>query len=76
MPHLIARKPQDLAAVARAAREQAGLSQAELAERLALSRDYMVDLESGRLSLQVDRLMRVFHELGVTVTLEYGGDDA
>ena len=51
MPELRARKPSDLAAVIRAAREDAGLSQAELAERLAFSRDYMVDLEAGRAGL-------------------------
>ena len=75
MPKLTARKPQDLAAVVRAAREEAGISQAALAERLALTRDYVVDLESGKLSLQVSRLMRVFHELGVTVTLDFGNHD-
>ncbi|WP_168914798.1 helix-turn-helix domain-containing protein [Microcella flavibacter] len=76
MPELRARKPSDLAAVIRAAREDAGLSQAELAERLAFSRDYMVDLEAGRAGLQLTRLFRVLHELGVTVTLEYEADDA
>jgi len=78
MPRLTVRKPQDVAAVIRAAREDAGLSQAELAGRLAFSRDYMIDLESGRPNLFATRVLRVLHELGVTVTLEYGraGDGA
>lgn len=76
MPSLSARKPKDLAAVIRAAREDAGISQAALSERLAFSRDYMVDLESGQPNLYISRLFRVLHELGITVTLEYGDDDA
>ena len=48
VPTLNARKLQDVAAVIRAAREDAGLRQEELAERLAFSRDYMIELESGK----------------------------
>lgn len=76
MTAIPARKPSDLAAVIRAAREDTGLSQAELAERLAFPRDYMVDLESGRPNLYAKRLFRVFHELDITVTLTFGSDDA
>lgn len=76
MTSVVARKPADLAAVIRAAREDAGLSQAQLAKRLAFSRDYMVDLESGAANLYISRLFRVMHELGVTLTVEFGDDDA
>jgi ribosome-binding protein aMBF1 (putative translation factor) len=65
----------DVAAVVRAAREDAGLSQGELTERLAFSRDYTVDLESGRGSLHATRLLRTLHELGITVTFTYGDGD-
>lgn len=71
MPALTARKLKDVATVIKAAREDKGLSQAELAERLAFSRDYMVDLESGRPNVYTTRLFRVLHELGITLTLEY-----
>lgn len=71
MPALTARKINDIAAVIKAAREDKGLSQSELAERLAFSRDYMVDLESGRSTVYTTRLFRVLHELGITLTLEY-----
>jgi transcriptional regulator with XRE-family HTH domain len=71
MPRVAARKLQDVAAVVKAAREDAGLSQSELAERLAFSRDYMVDLEAGKPTVQLTRLFRVLHELGITVTLSY-----
>ena len=76
MPTLNARKQQDVAAVIRAVREEAGISQTDLAERLAFSRDYMVDLESGKGNVYTSRLFRVLHELGITVTLTYGDDRA
>lgn len=76
MSSLSARKPADIADVIRAARENAGLSQAELADRLAFSRDYMGDMESGKPNLYATRLFRVLHELGVTVTLDYKDDHA
>ena len=72
MPSLDARKQKDIAAVIKAAREDAGVSQADLAERLAFPRDYMVDLESGKGNVYTTRLFRVLHELGITVTLTYG----
>jgi ribosome-binding protein aMBF1 (putative translation factor) len=64
MPSLTARKLADVAAVVKAAREDADVSQSELADRLAFSRDYMIDLESGKANL------------GITVTLTYGNDHA
>lgn len=76
MPTLTARKLKDVAAIIRAARADRGLSQGELAERLAFSRDYMVDLESGKPNLYTARLFRVLHELGITVTLEYADHHA
>jgi transcriptional regulator with XRE-family HTH domain len=76
MPILKARKLKDIAAVIKAAREDAGLRQDELAERLAFSRDYMIDLESGKGNVYTTRLFRVLHELGITMTLTYGDHDA
>jgi len=76
MPTLTARKLQDVAAVIRAAREDAGLRQEDVAERLAFSRDYMIDIESGKGSVLTTRLFRVLHELGIRVTLTYGDEDA
>jgi len=76
MPILQARKLKDIAAVIKAAREDAGLRQDELAERLAFSRDYMIDLESGKGNVYTTRLFRVLHELGITMTLTYEDHDA
>jgi HTH-type transcriptional regulator/antitoxin HipB len=76
MPTITARKLQDVAAVIKAAREDAELSQGELAERLAFSRDYMTDLESGKGNLFTNRLFRTLHELGITMSLTYRDLDA
>ncbi len=51
-------------------RHTAGLSQAELAKRTGLHRTYLSDLERGHETEQVRRLLRVFKELGVRMTLE------
>lgn len=76
MPTLTARKLKDIAAVVKAVREDEGLTQSDLADRLAFSRDYLVDLESGKGNLYTTRLFRLLHELEITVTLSYGGDRA
>lgn len=64
-----ARKARDLSSALAAARRRRGWSQAEMAARIGVSRDYIGDLESGELGLQVNRLMRLFGELGVGVVL-------
>ena len=63
------RKARDLSATLAAARRQRGWTQAELADRIGVSRDYVGDIESGRLGVQAIRLMQMFGELGVEVVL-------
>jgi len=76
MPTLTVRKQQDVAAIIRAVREDSGLSQADVASKLGFSRDYMVDIESGRPNIFASRLLRVLHELSITMTLAYEVGDA
>lgn len=71
MPTLPIRKPQDLGSIIRLAREQQGLSQTELADHLAFSRDYMMTLESGDPNIWAQRLFRTLHELGIELTVNY-----
>ena len=59
-----------LGAAIRHYRQQAGLSQAELAERAGLNRTYLSDLEQGRETEQVKRILRLLNQLGVRMTLE------
>jgi HTH-type transcriptional regulator / antitoxin HipB len=51
-------------------RLQGGISQAELAERAGLNRTYLSDLEQGKETEQVKRILRVLKQLGVRMTLE------
>lgn len=51
-------------------RHEAGLTQADLAERAGLNRTYLSELEQGRETEQVKRILRVLKRLGVRMTLE------
>lgn len=51
-------------------REEAELSQAELAARSGLNRTYLSDLETGKETEQLRRLLRVLRQLGVRMTLQ------
>jgi len=51
-------------------REQAGLSQAELADRAGINRTYLSDLEGGAETEQLKRILRVLRQLGVRMTLD------
>ena len=62
--------PASLGAAIRHYRRQAGLSQAELAERTGLHRTYLSDLEQGKETEQVRRILRVLKQLGVRMMLE------
>lgn len=62
--------PASLGAAIRHYRKQAGLSQAELAERAGLNRTYLSALEQGRETEQVKRILRLLNQLGVRMTLE------
>jgi transcriptional regulator with XRE-family HTH domain len=59
-----------LGAAIRHYRLQSGLSQAELAERAGLNRTYLSNLEQGKETEQVRRILRMLKELGVRMTLE------
>ena len=50
-------------------REQAGLTQVELARRAGIRRTYLAELEAGHVTEQTVRLVRLFKELGVRITI-------
>ena len=62
--------PASLGAAIKHYRRQAGLSQAELAERTGLHRSYLSALEQGRETEQLRRILRVLTHLGVRMSLE------
>ena len=51
-------------------REQAGLTQAELADMAGLNRSYLANLEQGKETEQMRRILRVLKLLGVRATLQ------
>lgn len=62
--------PESLGSAIRYYRTEAGLSQAQLAEIAGLNRTYLSNLESGKETEQVRRILRVLRQLGVRMTLE------
>jgi HTH-type transcriptional regulator / antitoxin HipB len=62
--------PESLGLAIRHYRREAGLTQAELAELTGLQRTYLTELEGGRQTEQVRRLLRILNRLGVRVVLE------
>ncbi len=75
MPTVQVRKFSDIGPVIKAVREGRAVRQEDLAEQLAFSRDYLIDLEKGKGSLYLTRLFRTLNELGITVTLRYPSSD-
>lgn len=65
----VVRTPQQLSALMRAFRKSAGISQAELATRLGVSRQAVSALERAPESATFDRLMKVWAVLGLEVSL-------
>jgi transcriptional regulator with XRE-family HTH domain len=51
-------------------REKAGLTQAELAELAGLNRSYLSDLEQGKETEQMRRILRLLKLVGVRATLQ------
>jgi len=70
------RAAHQLAPLMRAFRKQAGISQAELAERLGISRQAITALERDPASATFERLMRVWSVLGLEVSLQPATHDA
>jgi transcriptional regulator with XRE-family HTH domain len=62
--------PASLGAAVRHYREQAGLTQAELADQTGLGRSYLSELENGAETEQLRRIFRVLKRLGVRMTLQ------
>ncbi len=66
------RTPEDLGILLRERRMALGLSQAALAERVGVSRQWIVDLEQGKPRLEIGLVLRTAEALGQI--LEIGED--
>jgi DNA-binding XRE family transcriptional regulator len=62
--------PASLGDAIRHYRQEAGLTQAELAEMVSIHRSYLSRLEGGNETEQLTRMFRIFRTLGVRMTLE------
>ncbi len=62
--------PQSLGTAIRHYRKEAGLTQADLADQAGLNRTYLSNLESGKETEMLRRILRVLRQLGVGMTLE------
>ena len=51
-------------------REEAGLTQAELARQVGLQQSHLSELESGKMTEQTRRLVSLFRALGVRMVVE------
>ena len=71
MPTVPARSMKTIGAVIRTVRTREGLTQAELAEQMAMSRRYLLDMEKGVHNLFAMRLFRTLKRLKIRVTLTY-----
>jgi transcriptional regulator with XRE-family HTH domain len=61
--------PASLGAAIKHYREQAGLTQAELAEKAGIHRSYLSELETGAETEQLRRILRVLRQLGLRITV-------
>ncbi len=57
----------ELGALVREARERAGMTQAELAQRARVSREWLLKVEAGRTSAEMPRVLAVLAELGLVL---------
>ena len=62
--------PSSLGDAIRHYRKEAGLTQAQLAEMVGLRRSYLSELESGKETEQVKRVVRVLRQLGLRMTID------
>ena len=62
--------PASLGDAVRYYRTEAGLTQAQLAEKAGIRRSYLSEMESGKETEQVKRLLGVLRRLGVRMTLD------
>ena len=66
----------DLAASIRQARKKLGWTQAELAERSGVSRDWIIGLEKGKPSLELGLVLRTLKALDLRLSIGRQGQSA
>ncbi|MEN0072719.1 MAG: helix-turn-helix domain-containing protein [Propionicimonas sp.] len=57
----------DLGAIVREARERSALTQADLAKRAGVSREWLLKVEAGRTPAEMPRVLDLLDELGLAL---------
>jgi HTH-type transcriptional regulator / antitoxin HipB len=71
MPMLI-RTPTDFGATIRDHRRRHGMDQQELAEKIGVSRQWVIEVEKGKARAQVGLVLRALDALGIALSLVTG----
>lgn len=67
---MLIRTPTDLGAVIRDHRRQRGLDQQELAKKIGVSRQWLVEVEKGKPRAEVGLVLRALDALGVALSID------
>jgi y4mF family transcriptional regulator len=65
-----AKTVRDIAAIARARRDQLGWTQAQLAAEAGVGREWIIEFEKGKPTVEWGLVIRALRELGMTMDLE------
>jgi HTH-type transcriptional regulator/antitoxin HipB len=69
---MIIRRPEDLAAAVKAARQEMSLTQGDLASRVEVDRQWVYRLESGEPGVSLGLVLRALNVLGLTLNIDTG----
>lgn len=73
---MIIRRPEDVAAAVKKARHDLSITQAELASRVEVDRQWVYRLENGEPGVSFGLVLRTLNVLGLTLQIETGDKDA
>lgn len=62
---MLVRTPQDIGALLREQRQKAGLDQAELARRIGVSRQWLIEVERGKARAEIGLILRALNVLDI-----------
>ena len=72
---MLIRTPRDLGAAIRERRKLRGMGQREIAERIGVSRQWVIGIEKGKARAELGLILRLLDSLDIEVRLEHARDD-
>ncbi|MBS0359133.1 MAG: helix-turn-helix transcriptional regulator [Proteobacteria bacterium] len=70
MEKIMATKPMDIASVVKQTRKAQGLTQAELAGAANTGLRFIIDLEAGKPTCQIGKVLHIVNMLGISIELK------